>query len=304
MIRTFQSMLNKYNGIFLLDKSSGITSNLALQKIKRLFQTKKAGHTGSLDPLATGMLPICLGEATKFSAYLLDADKTYSVTMKLGERTNTSDSDGEVIVTRTVSDFSLEHIRTTLNTFLGKTLQIPTMFSAIKYQGKPLYAYARQGITVARTPRPITLYSIDDIVFEKPFVQCTVRCSKGTYIRTFVDDVGEKLGCGAHVTALRRLSVAGFTADQMTTLEVILQQEDKVKFLLPIDSMVKDLPKIILSSHDALALWHGKIVSIPEKTVIGFVRVYTQEKSFIGVGKIEKKGELKAGRLIRMTAAV
>src|SRR3989338_3679278 len=207
------------HGLFLLDKPLGITSNAALQKVKRLFKIKKAGHTGTLDPLATGMLPIAFGEATKFSQHLLDADKTYSVTMQLGVRTNTSDSEGEIISTRPVPNFSLEKINCAFNAFRGQINQIPSMFSALKHNGVPLYEYARKGITIDRPSRPITVYELTVLSIENNHVQFTVKCSKGTYVRTLVDDVGEKLNCGAHVTQLRRLSVGPFLENQMMTME-------------------------------------------------------------------------------------
>ncbi len=212
------------NGIFLLDKPIHISSNAALQKVKRLFQAKKAGHTGSLDPLATGMLPICFGQATKFSQYLLDADKSYAVTMQLGVRTNTSDKEGEVISTREVPNLSVTDIDRAFDNFRGNIQQVPSMFSALKYQGKPLYFYARQGITIERPSRAITIHAIDHISLENNLVYFTVHCSKGTYVRTLVDDVGEQLGCGAHVTQLRRLSVGPYRETDMMTMEQLTAQ--------------------------------------------------------------------------------
>ncbi|HLB56602.1 MAG TPA: tRNA pseudouridine(55) synthase TruB [Coxiellaceae bacterium] len=207
------------NGIFLLDKSIGISSNHALQKVKRLLRAKKAGHSGTLDPLATGMLPIFLDKATKLTSHLLDADKMYNVTMQLGVRTNTSDAEGVVIATRDVPKFSFEEINSAFNSFRGKIQQIPSMFSALKHNGVPLYEYARKGITIERQSRTLTIYSLIVNSFENNFVNFTVKCSKGTYVRTLVDDVGEKLNCGAHVTQLRRLSVGPFLENQMMTME-------------------------------------------------------------------------------------
>ncbi len=197
------------NGVILLDKPTGISSNDALQKVKRIYFAEKAGHTGALDPLATGMLPICLGEATKFSQFLLDSDKRYRVIAKLGERTNTSDSDGEVVETRDIN-VTPEFLDECIDKFRGESDQVPSMFSALKYQGKPLYEYARQGIEVPREARKITVYEIVLHRFEGDEVEMEVHCSKGTYIRTIVDDLGEMLGCGAHVTMLRRTAVAKY----------------------------------------------------------------------------------------------
>ncbi len=204
------------NGVILLDKPTGISSNDALQKVKRIYFAEKAGHTGALDPLATGMLPICLGEATKFSQFLLDSDKRYRVIAKLGERTNTSDSDGEVVETRPV-DVTLDKLKACIDQFRGESDQVPSMFSALKYQGKPLYEYARKGIEVPRESRKITVYEIVLHRFEGDEVEMEVHCSKGTYIRTIVDDLGEMLGCGAHVTMLRRTGVAKYLREYGNT---------------------------------------------------------------------------------------
>ena len=202
------------HGVFLLDKPQGMSSNDIMQKVKRIFQANKAGHTGALDPLATGMLPICLGEATKFSQFLLDADKRYLVTAKLGERTDTSDAEGQIVETREVKVKTPE-ILTALEQFRGDILQVPTMFSALKHNGKPLYEYARQGITVEREARPITIFELNFIEYNAPYLTLEVHCSKGTYIRTLVDDLGEALGCGAHVTMLRRTAVADYPTEKM-----------------------------------------------------------------------------------------
>ncbi|WP_373820062.1 tRNA pseudouridine(55) synthase TruB, partial [Glaesserella sp.] len=206
------------HGVFLLDKPQGVSSNDIMQKVKRLFQANKAGHTGALDPLATGMLPICLGEATKFSQFLLDADKRYLVTAKLGERTDTSDADGQIVQTRDVS-VTEQEILSALDSFRGEIMQVPTMFSALKHQGKPLYEYARAGITIEREARPITIFELKFVEYQVPYLTLEVHCSKGTYIRTLVDDLGESLGCGAHVVMLRRLSVANYPMDKMITID-------------------------------------------------------------------------------------
>ena len=206
------------HGVLLLDKPQGASSNDVLQKVKRLYNANRAGHTGALDPLATGMLPICLGEATKFSQYLLDSDKRYRVIARLGQRTDTSDADGQVVEERPLT-FSPELLAAALDGFRGETQQVPSMYSALKYQGKKLYEYARQGIEVPRESRPITVYELLFIRHEGTELELEIHCSKGTYIRTIIDDLGEKLGCGAHVIFLRRLAVSKYPVERMVTLE-------------------------------------------------------------------------------------
>lgn len=290
------------NGIFLLDKPQGFSSNHALQKVKRLFQAKKAGHTGSLDPLATGLLPICFGEATKFSQYLLDSDKKYDVVMQLGIRTATSDSEGEIISTRPVENISIEKINTIFDSFLGETQQIPSMFSALKHNGKPLYDYARRGITIDRPSRPIIIYALEVLSFENNQIRFTVHCSKGTYVRTIVDDVGEILGCGAHVIQLRRLSVGPYEESQMLTIEECeyLLKENKFpfeKYILPVDTSVKHFPEIFVSSAFAFALKQGKNILIPDAPV-GFLRLKNIEGEFLGVGEGTSDGKIEPRRLV------
>ncbi|MCX7126253.1 MAG: tRNA pseudouridine(55) synthase TruB [Gammaproteobacteria bacterium] len=291
------------NGIFLLDKPIGISSNLALQKAKRLFKAKKAGHTGTLDPLASGMLPICFGDATKFSQYLLDSDKTYLVTMQLGVRTNTSDAEGEIISTRDVPDFSFEDIDTAFNSFRGNINQIPSMFSALKHNGKPLYEYARQGIFIERPSRPITVYDLKLISLDNSFVTFTVHCSKGTYIRTIVDDVGEQLNCGAHVTKLRRLSVGPYVENQMMTVEQLelLMQSDNFsakKLLLPMDTSVNHWPAVTVSPAIAFALKQGKSVIIEDAPTSGWMRFIEGNGEFFGVGEVVADGKIAPRRLV------
>src|SRR3990167_9071748 len=203
------------SGLLVLDKPVGITSNAALQQVKALYQASKAGHTGSLDPLASGMLIICFGEATKFSQYLLDADKTYEVHAKLGEKTTTGDAEGEIVTRQSVPTFSKNEIEKVLENFRGEIRQIPSMYSAIKYQGKPLYEYARAGIEVERQARPIFIYELVLRSIEKQECHLFVHCSKGTYIRTLIENIGDKLRCGAHVAGLRRLSIGKFGPNSM-----------------------------------------------------------------------------------------
>ncbi|EGQ8193001.1 tRNA pseudouridine(55) synthase TruB [Vibrio parahaemolyticus] len=298
------------NGVILLDKPTGISSNDALQKVKRIYFAEKAGHTGALDPLATGMLPICLGEATKFSQFLLDSDKRYRVIAKLGERTNTSDSDGEVVETRPV-DVTLEKLEASIEKFRGESDQVPSMFSALKYQGKPLYEYARKGIEVPRESRKITVYEIVLHRFEGDEVEMEVHCSKGTYIRTIVDDLGEMLGCGAHVTMLRRTAVAKYPYEKMVTLEQLnelLEQAHREEIaprelldplLMPMDTAVEDLPEVNLIPELADMVQHGQPVQVLGAPEQGPLRLTMgEERLFIGVGEMNDDGKIAPKRLV------
>ncbi|RZV21872.1 tRNA pseudouridine(55) synthase TruB [Vibrio alginolyticus] len=298
------------NGVILLDKPTGISSNDALQKVKRVYFAEKAGHTGALDPLATGMLPICLGEATKFSQFLLDSDKRYRVIAKLGERTNTSDSDGEVVETRPV-DVTLDKLEACIDQFRGESDQVPSMFSALKYQGKPLYEYARKGIEVPRESRKITVYEIVLHRFEGDEVEMEVHCSKGTYIRTIVDDLGEMLGCGAHVTMLRRTGVAKYPYENMVTLEQLnelLEQAHREEraprelldpLLLPMDTAVEDLPEVNLVPELADMVQHGQPVQVFGAPTEGSLRLTMgEERLFIGVGEMNEDGKIAPKRLV------
>lgn len=298
------------NGVILLDKPTGISSNDALQKVKRIYFAEKAGHTGALDPLATGMLPICLGEATKFSQFLLDSDKRYVVKAKLGERTNTSDSDGEVVETREVN-VTREQLERCVASFKGETDQVPSMFSALKYKGRPLYEYAREGIEVPREARKITVYSIELLRFEGDEIEMEVHCSKGTYIRTITDDLGEMLGCGAHVTYLRRTGVAKYPYERMVTLEQLnelLEQahRDEVApkelldpLLMPMDTAVQDLPEVNLDAELTNLVQHGMPVPVlgaPEGTPLRMTS--GEEKLFIGVAEVNADGKVAPKRLV------
>ncbi|EKO3686433.1 tRNA pseudouridine(55) synthase TruB [Vibrio metschnikovii] len=298
------------NGVLLLDKTTGISSNDILQKVKRLYFAEKAGHTGALDPLATGMLPICLGEATKFSQFLLDSDKRYRVIAKLGQRTDTSDSDGQVVETRPVN-VQRETLLTHIASFQGQTWQVPSMFSALKHQGKPLYEYARQGIEVAREARKINVYEITLHRFEGDEVEMEVHCSKGTYIRTIVDDLGEMLGCGAHVTMLRRIGVANYPYQNMVTLEQLnalveqAQGEESEKYqrldelLLPMDTAVQDLPEVNLIAELAHMVQHGQAVQVFGAPTEGLVRMTEgEQRRFLGVGQIDQDGKVAPKRLV------
>ena len=298
------------DGIVLLDKDTGMSSNFALQRVKRIYNAAKAGHTGALDPLATGMLPVCLGEATKFSQHLLDADKRYLVTAKLGVRTDTSDSDGEVVQTRPV-EFTQAQLDEALEYFRGDTMQVPSMYSALKHQGQPLYKYAREGIEVPREARPITVYELNFIKLEGDELTLDIHCSKGTYIRTITDDLGEMLGCGAHVIMLRRTGVAGYPYDKMVSLEQLenlLQQAQSEErppkelldpLLLPMDTAVSGFKEINVSDDIAHYLLNGNPVQVANLPVDELVRITIgDERRFVGVGAMNDDGLLAPKRLI------
>ncbi|WGE80034.1 tRNA pseudouridine(55) synthase TruB [Actinobacillus equuli] len=294
------------HGVFLLDKPQGMSSNDILQKVKRLFQANKAGHTGALDPLATGMLPICLGEATKFSQFLLDSDKRYQVTAKLGERTDTSDAEGQVVETRAVNVGEAEIIAA-LDQFRGDILQVPTMFSALKHNGKPLYEYARQGITVEREARPITIFELRFIEYSAPYLTLEVHCSKGTYIRTLVDDLGEVLGCGAHVTVLRRLAVANYPIEAMISYEDLQNLSENQplealdQHLLPLDTAVESLPKINLTAEQTKAVGFGQRVKFENiNQTYGQVRLFSENGQFLGVAEITNDNVIRPSRMVNL----
>ncbi|MDG2953342.1 tRNA pseudouridine(55) synthase TruB [Bisgaard Taxon 10/6] len=292
------------HGVFLLDKPQGLSSNDVMQKVKRLFQANKAGHTGALDPLATGMLPICLGEATKFSQFLLDADKRYVVTAKLGERTDTSDAEGRIVASRPINVKTAE-ILTALSAFRGDLMQVPTMFSALKHQGKPLYEYARAGVTVERQARPITIFELKFIEYNAPFLTLEVHCSKGTYIRTLIDDLGERLGCGAHVSMLRRTAVSDYPSDKMLSLEALQQLAEAGDLrrldalLLPPDSAVSKLPSLFLTERQTQAVGFGQRVRFDNaEKIYGQVRLFSAENLFLGVAEIHRDNVIRPARMV------
>lgn len=297
-------MRRPINGILLLDKPAGITSNGALQRVKRLFQAKKAGHTGSLDPVATGMLPICFGEATKFSQFLLESDKSYEVVARLGERTATGDSEGEVIETRPVVDASAERVQQVMTQFLGEIDQIPPMFSAIKVQGKPLYELARRGIEIERQSRRINIFSLTFISIENNDLKFQVHCSKGTYVRTLVEDIGRELGCGAHVIALRRLSVAPYGYAAMHTLPALEALAESMgahallSCLLPIETAVNVYPVVQLSTSASFYLRTGQPVRVNFPLNSTLVRLVSEDERFLGVGEVLPDGRVKPHRLL------
>lgn len=314
-----------------------MTSNFALQKVRRLLGAQKAGHTGSLDPLATGVLPICLGEATKFSRYLLDADKGYYTTAKLGDIRTTSDSEGECVRLQDVPPLSESEILKVLADFKGPIDQVPTMYSALKYQGKPLYEYARQGITIDRPARPITIFKLELDAQRSDELDLTVACSKGTYIRTLVEDIGQAIGCGAHVSMLRRYQAGHFNLDQTVTMEELEAlapnitiadfPEDQAEidslfaeidpYVLPIDILLPELTKISLKKQEASSILMGQAVKISASEIEGIVEkqllaLYTQcsniqnepeneqdaKEILLGVAEYQGDGSLQPKRLI------
>lgn len=289
------------NGILLLDKPQDVSSNKALQQVKFLFNAAKAGHTGALDPLATGMLPICLGEATKFSQFLLESDKGYRVVGKLGERTDTCDSTGEIIETLPV-DVSEKKLHEALAMFRGETQQIPSMFSALKHQGQPLYKLARKGIEVERAARDINVYHLELIHFENNQVELEIECSKGTYIRNIIDDLGQVLGCGAHVITLRRTFVANYPKDQMITLEQLEsdkeQGNDLDSYLLPLESPVMNFDEVQLDDDSAHYFCHGQAINYPDLEAGELIRVYDEAARFLGMAEVDEEYMLAPKRLV------
>lgn len=309
---TMKSEKLDINGILLLNKPAGLTSNAVLQIVKRLYQAKKAGHTGSLDPMATGMLPICFGEATKFSQYLLDADKSYETTGLLGVKTNTGDAMGEVIARSDNFNISKSTLESVLAQFLGPIDQVPSMFSALKHQGKPLYHYARAGIDITRSARQIIIHDLVLQDFDGLQFSLKVRCSKGTYIRNLVEDIGDRLAAGAHVTRLHRCYTMGFEHDSMVSLESLQEMSvnDRLCLLHPMDRAVADFPSILIESVDAENLRQGKVVDMSCSLDMldiehdfahrpsACVRLYEDNHQFMGLGEIDQAGLLKVKRLI------
>jgi tRNA pseudouridine55 synthase len=285
------------DGVLLLDKPVGITSNAALQKAKWLLNAKKAGHTGTLDPFADGLLPLCFGEATKFSAYLLDADKHYRAVLQLGVTTTTGDPEGAVLETREIA-VDRSDLVAVLPRFMGEIEQIPPMHSALKHQGRPLYEYARAGIEIERLPRRVRIHALDLIECAPPRVVIDVQCSAGTYIRTLAQDIGAALGCGAHLTALKRTAAGGFALDRAHTLAYLesLDVDQRHALLLPADCLVAHLPTVVLDSADTVALCQGRSVPHPEAPA-GLVRVYAAPHAFLGLADVHD-GQLVPRRLI------
>ena len=285
------------NGLLLLDKPTGISSNAALQKVKRLFTAAKAGHTGTLDPLATGLLIICFGRATKISNYLLAADKNYEVLLELGVTTNTGDADGEVLERKGTSHVTDQEIHQNIHELTGSIEQVPPMFSALKYQGSRLYELARKGIEVERPSRQVKIHRFELLHREANILRLRVHCSKGTYIRTLVEDLGERLKCGAHVIELRRTSVGPFVNPKLVTISEL---EDQAQIdptlldavLMPIDSALQDYPMLSIEQALMEKIRHGQAVSVPKSPTNGLVRLYDAKNQFYGLGAVLEDGRI------------
>ena len=291
------------NGILVVDKPAGISSNDVVQQAKRLFGAQKVGHTGSLDPLATGVLPLCFGEATKFSQYLLDADKKYWAQVRLGITTETADADGEVIAQADTSGITESQVTAALETFVGEIEQIPSMYSALKHQGQPLYKLARQGIEVERAPRRISIYSAELLQFSEASIELRVHCSKGTYIRSLAEDLGAALGCGGHVSALRRLAAGPYEEAQATTLDELREVGDVREMdalLLPVSSAVGSWPSVRLHEDTAHYVRQGQPVQVAHAPTDGWVQIFelAEEDRFLGVGEILTDGRVAPRRLV------
>ncbi len=295
------------SGIIVLDKAVGLSSNMALQEVKWLFEANKAGHTGSLDPLATGVLPLCLGEATKVSQFLLNSDKRYRARIKLGIRTDSADSEGQVIAECDEVNVSREQVEQALQSFKGETQQIPPMHSALKVDGVPLYKLAREGKTISREARNICVYELELTDFQGDEIELEITCSKGTYIRTIADDLGQDLGCGAHIIALRRLQAGAFTEADCVSTDALREVKEKHGMdrldqnLIPMDRAIEDLPEVNLPSIAASQFKNGQSVLVRHLPEEGLVRLY-EEEQFIGIGCIDDDGKVAPKRLILTSA--
>ncbi len=293
-------------GIIVLDKAKGASSNACLQEVKRLFEAEKAGHTGALDPLATGVLPLCFGEATKISQFLLDSDKRYRTRVKLGVRTDTADSEGAVISERSVAGVTRERVLEELQQFRGDIEQTPPMYSALKHQGTPLYKLARAGQEIERQARPVTIYVLELLSYTEDgdgtTLELEILCSKGTYVRSIADDLGEALGCGAHVTELRRLQAGAFVESQCVSIERLREAKEAGglaaidQFLVPADEAVAELPRVVLPSVTADYVKQGQAVLVRHLPDSGLVRLYDEDE-FIGIGIMLDDGRVAPRRL-------
>jgi tRNA pseudouridine55 synthase len=293
------------HGVLLLDKPAGYSSNQAVQKVRWLFQARKAGHTGSLDPFATGMLPICLGEASKTAGFMLDASKTYLARAVLGQATTTGDIEGEVSATAPVPELSADQVRSVLSRFEGVIEQIPPMYSAIKHQGQPLYRLARAGQTIPRAARKVTIHALELIAWQPPLLEFRAHCSKGTYLRTLAEDLAVAMGSRAHLQALRRVAVEPFCASDMVTLETLeaMARDGCIeRCLLPADAGLQHWPELLLDDAAALRFLHGNPVEgVPDEP--GQVRVYGPGNVLLGLGEVTPQRVLKAQRVMNIAAA-
>jgi len=292
------------DGILLLDKPAGITSNGALQQVKRLFNARKAGHTGSLDPVATGLLPLCFGEATKLSQFLIDSDKHYVTRLRLGQRTNTGDSEGKVITQRPVS-FSTRQLELALSQFRGNYEQIPPMYSALKHHGQPLYKLAREGIEIERQPRPVTVSELEIIHLNKDTLELVIHCSRGFYVRTLADDLGELLGCGAHIEQLRRTAVGDLRIEEAVSLDDLQSCPDaanRLRYLLPLEAGARIYPAVQLTTNAAFYLCRGQAVRAGGLPNSGYVRLYEGSAGFLGLGEVTDDGMVAPKRLFSVAS--
>lgn len=289
------------SGVLLLDKPYGFSSNQALQKVKWLYQAQKAGHTGTLDPLATGVLPICLGEATKFAQHLTDENKTYVATVKFGVTTTTGDKEGDV-VSEVACQLSRAEIERVLPQFLGSITQVPPMYSALKVNGKPLYEYARNGIELERAPRQVSIHALRVLACAENSAEIEVCCSKGTYIRTLGEDIGKALNVGAHLTALRRTATATYQIAETVTIEALEQMsiEQRDALLLPVDSAIQILPKVELHEDAAYYFKQGNPVWLAGVIPAGDLRIYTASGLFLGVGQQQRDGRIAPKRVVNL----
>ena len=295
------------DGILVLDKPHGMSSNQALQRAKRLFDAAKAGHTGSLDPLATGVLPLCFGEATKFSRFLLDADKAYDSTFVLGVKTASGDAEGEILERCDASGITEAAVLDALQAFRGEIEQVPSMYSAIKHQGQPLYKLARAGEEVERKSRRVTVFELELLGFragELAEIDVRLRCSKGTYVRSIAEDLGEALGCGAHVSVLRRTAAGPFEAAaqvSLDTLEALAEkgaQAEMDALLRPLDAALGDLPLVKVSEAGGFYIRQGQPVLVPNSPCSGMVRMGLESGEFLGIGEVLDDGRVAPRRLI------
>ncbi len=288
-------------GILLLDKPEGLTSNAALQHVKSLYRARKAGHTGSLDPIATGLLPVCFGEATKISSFFLDADKHYRTVFRMGVSTDTGDAEGAVVHNALVDDISDAAIEQELSGFRGCINQIPPMYSAIKHGGQPLYKLARQGIEVERQPRQVTVYRASFHRVDRLHIDLDVHCSSGFYVRSLAHELGERLGCGAHVASLRRTGVGPFSVEDAVTFDRLRQMDSLDELdglLIPADQGLAELPDVMLTADAAYYLCRGQPVRASKAPRSGWVRLYAKEAGFLGIGKILADGRVAPKRLL------
>ena len=284
---------NNLHGVILLDKPSGLSSNQALQKVKRLVGAKKAGHTGSLDPLATGLLPICLGQATKVSEYLLGSDKRYETVIKLGKTTTTLDAEGEILLQRPV-EFSEPALEAALENFRGEIQQIPPMYSALKKNGQPLYKLARKGQEVERQPRTMQVYELTAERLDQFHLRLNVHCSSGFYIRSLAADLGEALQCGAHVVQLRRTQIKTLKVSDAVSLAQLERDNARDNFIKPIDSLLQEYPSYILSNEQLNHLKHGRNPRVANLSNPALTRFYTEQGELFGLGNVTEQGVLKA----------